>query len=204
MGKSSYSRVFKYVTQLKNIHIGDRNIPYTLKISPRTRHLRLVVYPGGDFVVTAPKNFQLNTIENFIKKKSQWIIRAIDRMSHFAKPILKKRRTKADFLKHKGVAEKIVKERLEYFNSTYHFSYNKITVRNQKTRWGSCSRKGNLNFNYKIALLPEKLADYIIVHELCHLGEFNHSKKFWNLVEQTVPYYKNARAELQKNGLQFY
>ena len=67
-----------------------------------------------------------------------------------------------------------------------------------KTRWGSCSKKGTLNFNYKIALLSPELRDYIIVHELCHLGEFNHSSKFWLLVEKTVPNYKTLRKQIKQ------
>jgi len=93
---------------------------------------------------------------------------------------------------------------VEYFNAMYGLRCNRITIRNQKTRWGSCSRKGNLNFNYKIALLPQRLADYIIVHELCHLGEFNHSRKFWALVAQTMPDHVDLRKELKKNRVMFY
>ncbi len=116
----------------------------------------------------------------------------------------KKRKTKKnlDYLKYKNQAEIIIKNRLEYFNLNYNFKYNKIVIRNQKTRWGSCSKKGNLNFNYKIVLLSPKQADYIIVHELCHLGEFNHSRNFWNLVAHAVPDYKEMRSSLRTNGLQ--
>lgn len=72
-----------------------------------------------------------------------------------------------------------------------------MAIRNQKSRWGSCSTKGNLNFNYKLAIIPSHLADYVIVHELCHLGEFNHSQKFWDLVAKTMPGYKEMRNELK-------
>jgi hypothetical protein len=71
-------------------------------------------------------------------------------------------------------------------------------------RWGSCSKKGNLNFNYKIALLPQRHSDYVIVHELCHLREFNHSKKFWDLVEQAVPNHRALRTELKRAGVGFF
>ena len=104
------------------------------------------------------------------------------------------------YLKYKEVARGIVHRKLEEFNKIYNFKYNKISIKNQKTRWGSCSRSGNINFNYKIALLSDRLADYIIVHELCHLGEFNHSKNFWNLVEKTIPDYEQRREELRKKG----
>ncbi len=109
--------------------------------------------------------------------------------------------SKADFAEHKTRAETLVRERIEHWNKIYHFTYNKITIRNQRSRWGSCSKKGNLNFNYKIALLSPVLVDYIVVHELCHLGEFNHSRKFWDLVGQTIPDYALRRAELRKVGM---
>lgn len=115
--------------------------------------------------------------------------------------IRRKRRVSKNYLENKNKALEIVKERIEYLNAFYNYKWNKISVKNQKTRWGSCSRRGNLNFNYKIALLPQKSSDYIIVHELCHLGEFNHSQKFWDLVAKTVPDYKETRRDLRKNGL---
>ena len=112
----------------------------------------------------------------------------------------KKKRVNKKYKENKERALLIVKDRIEYFNTFYNFKWNRIVIRNQKTRWGSCSKKGNLNFNYKIALLPPKSADYIIVHELCHLGEFNHSQKFWDLVGETIPDYKAIRKDLRKNG----
>ena len=111
-----------------------------------------------------------------------------------------RRRVNKKYIENKDKALSIVKDRIEYFNTFYNFKWNRIVIRNQKTRWGSCSRKGNLNFNYKIAFLPPKSADYIIVHELCHLGEFNHSQKFWNLVAQTIPDYLAIRKDLRKHG----
>jgi len=73
-----------------------------------------------------------------------------------------------------------------------------VKIRDQSSRWGSCSWKGNLNFSYKLVLLPEHLADYVVVHELCHLREMNHSPRFWALVSQTVPDYRAKRRELKK------
>jgi predicted metal-dependent hydrolase len=95
----------------------------------------------------------------------------------------------------------IAKAKVKQWNLYYNFSHRKISVKNQKTRWGSCSKKGNLNFNYKIVHLPENLVNYLVVHELCHLKEFNHSKNFWSLVGQTVPDYKKLRRELRSFGV---
>jgi len=104
---------------------------------------------------------------------------------------------KKDYLKFKEQALVLAQERLTYFNQFYGFKFNRVSIKNQKTRWGSCSKKGNLNFHYKIALLPERVADYIIVHELCHLKEFNHSQNFWNLVAQSFPDYLSLRNQLK-------
>lgn len=100
------------------------------------------------------------------------------------------------YLENKEKARTQVLERLGYFNQFYGFKWNCVSIKNTKRRWGSCSKKGNLNFCYKIALIPQELADYVIVHELCHLGQFNHSKGFWALVKETVPDYKWRRKRL--------
>jgi len=113
------------------------------------------------------------------------------------------RRNQGQYLSYKLKAKEIVNDRLIYFNQFYGYKWNNIVIRNQKTRWGSCSKKANLNFNYKIALLAPELSDYIIVHELCHLGEFNHSRNFWTLVEKTIPNHKIIRNKLKNNPLPF-
>jgi predicted metal-dependent hydrolase len=161
--------------------------------------------------------------EKFLVQKAKWVLDKLDyfRGQNFdlkefnpensnsnifktkIKPQTKKQRH-AEFLVHKNLAQKLAETKIAKFNQFYNFKFNKITIKNQKTRWGSCSRKGNLNFNYKIALLPERLADYIIVHEICHLGEFNHSRKFWNLVAQTIPDYSEIRNELKRSELRFH
>lgn len=138
-----------------------------------------------------------NGTERFIKEKTLWLFKKI---YFFQQP--KRRATarvsRTNYLKYKNQAYHLAIDRINYFNDIYGFKFNKISIKNQKTRWGSCSKKGNLNFNYRITLLPPSLSDYIIVHEICHLEEFNHSKKFWNLVEKTIPDYKKLRSELKQ------
>ena len=95
-------------------------------------------------------------------------------------------------------AKVLILDRIKHYNSFYGFKINRIAIKNQKTRWGSCSSKGNLNFNYKIIFLRKELADYLIVHELCHLGQLNHSKKFWDLVEKTIPNFVELNKKLKK------
>lgn len=108
------------------------------------------------------------------------------------------RNSKVEYEKHKESAVDLVTRKIINFNTFYHFNLGRITVRNQRSRWGSCSKRGNLNFNYRLALIPDVLVDYVIVHELCHLVEFNHSKDFWNLVAQTIPNYAQLRKQLHK------
>jgi predicted metal-dependent hydrolase len=98
----------------------------------------------------------------------------------------------------KEMARTLVENRLSFFNKIYKFKINRVAIKNTTTRWGSCSSKKNLNFNYKIIYLRSDLANYLIVHELCHLSELNHSKKFWALVSQTIPNYAKINKELKK------
>lgn len=114
---------------------------------------------------------------------------------------LKKPINRQDYLARKEEARSLVMERLEHFNRFYNLIYKRVSVRQQRTRWGSCSRKGNLNFNYRLLDLPAEIADYIIVHELCHLKEFNHSRNFWNLVAESLPDYAARRARLQQKPI---
>lgn len=99
---------------------------------------------------------------------------------------------------HKEAARQLIHTRLAHFNTHYHLTYKRVALRNQRRSWGSCTSLGNLNFSYKILFLPPELADYIIVHELCHLKELNHSERFWSLVAETIPDYKEKKAALKK------
>ena len=184
----------------KTIELHKQNIDYTLKVSKRAKRMRLAVYCDGSCVVTIPRALPQTIIEKFLIKKSQWVL---DKIAYFktAKTNTWKIDDKLDFLKYKDQAFTLAEKRVNHFNKIYGYNWNKIAIKNQKTRWGSCSKKGNLNFNYKIALLPPNMADYIIVHELCHLGQFNHSQKFWNLVSRAIPNYLEIRNDLKRDGL---
>ena len=92
----------------------------------------------------------------------------------------------------------LVHARLAYYNAHYQVLVRKVFIKNTKSRWGSCSSLGNLNFNYKILFLPTELQDYIIVHELCHLKHFNHGAEFWALVARAVPNWRACRRALQR------
>jgi predicted metal-dependent hydrolase len=100
----------------------------------------------------------------------------------------------------RNVAKDYIPKRTEELAERHGFSYKKIFVRSQKTRWGSCSSAKNLNFNWRLILTPRNCCDYVILHELCHLKEMNHSNKFWSLVEGYMPSYKNAEIWLKEEG----
>lgn len=105
--------------------------------------------------------------------------------------------SKKAFVEHQAKALVIVTDRVAHFNKVYGFKVVTIRIKNQTTRWGSCSKKGNLNFNFRLVHLPSELIDYLVVHELCHLGQFNHSAAFWDLVAQTVPNHAKLRQRLK-------
>lgn len=113
------------------------------------------------------------------------------------KQVIRKKVTSRITPSARAQARALVHARLAHFNQFYNFSYNKVFIRNQKTRWGSCSNKGNLNFSVRILLLSPELQDYLVVHELCHLKEFNHSQRFWDLVAEQIPDYKRLRKVLR-------
>lgn len=182
---------------MRKILIHNQEIEYKLRRSKRAKRMRLAVYCDSSVVVTLPLNVNENIVEKFIREKSSWLM---DKILSFKSSnyLLQRKDDKADYLKNKNLALKFAEDRVAEFNKLYKFKFNKITVKNQKTRWGSCSRKGNLNYNYRLLLLPKHIADYIIVHELCHLKEFNHGNKFWSLVAKAVPDYLEIKKELNR------
>lgn len=101
---------------------------------------------------------------------------------------------------YKTQAALIYKERVEYYSKILKVHPQKITIKEQKTRWGSCSSKGNLNFNWKVVMAPVEVVNYLVVHELCHLLQMNHSKDFWDLVESVLPDFNKYRQWLKLNG----
>ena len=181
----------------KTLTIRGKSIAYTLRTSTRARAVRIAVYPDERVVITIPHKMSMTLAEKFITDKSPWIQKKLDHFAQNPKTIFPKHTVK-EIAEYKKQALGLATARLEYFNQFYGFTWKKVSTRNTKSRWGSCSKQGNLSFNYKIAFLSPELADYIVVHELCHLGELNHSVHFWNLVAQTTPRHKELRKELRK------
>ncbi|MEK7099654.1 MAG: SprT family zinc-dependent metalloprotease [Patescibacteria group bacterium] len=179
---------------------------YEIKESTRARQVRVTVYPDGKVVVTKPVRMSNAVVEKFVKSKREWIEASQARFrkrSGGTPPIKlpKPRKGSYEYTEAVAAARRLATERLAHFNKQYQCTYGTISMRNQKTRWGSCTRQGNLSFNYRIAYLPAELADYIVVHELCHTREHNHSKQFWALVAQALPKHKELRTTLRTQYL---
>lgn len=188
------------VISLKSATLNGEIVPYTFTSSSKARHVRISIHRGGTLRVTSPRHVSEARVDSFLQEKSTWIL---SKLAYFnSLPLLPTSTdTKKEYQESREKAYAFVQQRILKLNAFYNFSYNEIHIKNHRTLWGSCSRKKNLNFNYKIAQLKEELADYIIVHELCHLKEFNHGKQFWNLVAQTIPHHKELRKELNNNEL---
>ncbi|MFA9262228.1 MAG: M48 family metallopeptidase [Undibacterium sp.] len=180
----------------RSIVLDGTEYAYRLRRSLRSARLRLVISADGELRVSAPIFVTIGFIERFLRERTEWIESRLQFFRSQPKALLA-RGGKREYEKHKEAARKLAHERLAYWNQFYRFSYDRISIRNQKTRWGSCSKQGNLSFNYRIALLPIALADYVILHELCHLGAFDHSDRFWRLMERAMPDYLKRRRALR-------
>lgn len=182
---------------IRQFKAKDKIINYRLTRSSRARHLRLSVSEESGLTVTLPKLMDEALAEKFIIKKMRWVLARLAQIAKLSPRVLP-RLSNADFQKYRLQARELTHQRLEYFNKFYNFFYRRVSIKKQTTRWGSCSKKGNLNFNYRIVFLPVELLDYLIVHELCHLKEMNHSKNFWHLVSLAIPDYQGRRKRLFK------
>ena len=173
----------------------------------RSNRKTVAIQVNSDLSVTvrAPRSASEKDIEEILKKKEAWISKHIEKIKETkerfeAEPTEKLTREKVIALAEEAL--KVIPERVEYFAKVIGVTYGKITIRNQKTRWGSCSSKGNLNFNCLLMLAPPEVLDYVVVHELCHRKQMNHSKAFWLEVEKVLPNYKEVRKWLKEEGSQ--
>ncbi len=183
--------------QIKKIKLDNENYQYNLRRRRYGKYVRLTIEPDGTLTVTAPATYPMFLVKKFLSSRALWIKKNLAKV--LANPsILGIRHSEAEIKKYKLYTRRLVEDRLRHFNQFYQLEVRRIAVRCQKSRWGSCSSKKYLNFNYRICLLPAELADYIIVHELCHIKEMNHSPRFWTLVHQTIPDYKNLEKLLKK------
>lgn len=187
--------VYKGMIKMK---IGEYNVEVR-----RTKRKSAAIKITADMqiVVFVPVYVSDNEIERLVISKSKWIDEhmlkvqsTIDERSKLEKITFEQIKELAD------QAVEYIPKRVKYYAEKENFVYNKITIKNLVSRWGSCSTKGNLNFNCLLMLTPDYVIDYIVVHELCHLREMNHSEKFWAEVEKIMPDYQRAEIWLKQNG----
>jgi len=170
---------------------------WTLKRSARTRRLWLTVRRDGSVVVTAPLHEPFAAIQRFVLDRTAWIARAIEHVRRHKDGIFLPR-DRRSYLRHKEEARALVRGIVAAYAPLLGLRHGRIAIKDMRSNWGSCSEKGNLNFNYKLALVPRHLAEYVVVHELCHLAHFDHSPAFWALVEGLMPDAKARRKEMRK------
>ena len=182
-------------TKTRRLQLKGERIPYTVRRSHRARRVSLTMQYDGSIVVSAPEKTGLSEIERFIMEKSAWVLKNFLYFKTFKGKIFTG--DKKEFFAHKERAARCVTRRLARFNKVSAFRVNRVSIKHQRAQWGSCSDKKNLNFNYKILFLPSRLRDYVIVHELCHTRELNHSARFWRLVGEIIPHYEHRESELR-------
>lgn len=172
-------------------------------IKSRRRTIELQICTDGHIRVRAPFYMTDTEITDFLNKKTNWIDKHRTRMKErqqmkAQKPV--RRLNPQDIRALADQAMQIIPDKVRFYAEKIGVDYGRVTIRNQKTRWGSCSAKGNLNFNCLLMLTPEDVLDYVVIHELCHRKEMNHSPRFWSEVAKIMPDYKNSKIWLKENG----
>lgn len=172
-------------------------------IRTRRKTIGLEISPDLQITVRAPYHLSDVRIREFVESKQTWILKHLaimqDRQAHDPIP--------AGVISDKELrhmteeARIIIPERVKYFAKIIGVTYGRITIRHQKTRWGSCSSSGNLNFNCMLMATSPELIDYVVVHELCHRKQMNHSPLFWKEVEEIIPDYRDLRSRLREYRL---
>ena len=170
-------------------------------IRSKRKSMVLEITKDAQILVRAPYRMPNREIQKFVEEKENWIREKLDVVKK-----KQKERQQIEKLTTEQIREladkalEVIPERVKYFAPQIGVTYGRITIRNQRTRWGSCSGKGNLNFNCLLMLTPLEVIDYVVVHELCHRKEMNHSVRFWAEVEKILPDYKERRRWLKENG----
>jgi len=182
----------------KTVKVNDIG-PVLFEASTKAKHLNISVRPFKGVRVAVPKGVSLKKAEQFLRSKTKWIQKHMAKMNQLEKV-------------HKDVSEKLVRidrkeakkilvARLKRLAEIHEFTYNRVFIREQKTRWGSCSAKNNISLNVKLLLLPEKLMDFIMLHELVHTRIKNHSKDFWAELLNIEPAAKALATKVKENSI---
>lgn len=170
-------------------------------IKSNRKTIAVEIKSDATVIVRVPFCMTEREIYQFLKEKEGWIkehLKEAEKLQKEKDDVQKL--TMEEVRQLADLALEKIPERVRYYAEIMKVAYGRITIRNQKTRWGSCSGKGNLNFNCLLMLAPEKVIDYVVVHELCHLIEMNHSKAFWEQVERVMPDYKVQKQWLKDHG----
>ena len=171
-------------------------IPYTL-VRSRRRTISICIRPTGEVEVRCPLRCSKREAEAFLVSKEDWVRRHLQAIAR--RPELP-RLTDAELQALAKQAAAVIPEKVRQFAPQIGVSCGRVTIRSQKTRWGSCSAQGNLNFNCLLMLAPEEVQDYVVIHELCHRKHLNHSSDFWAEVERHCPNYRTHKTWLKDNG----
>lgn len=173
-------------------------------IQTNRKTISIEITKDAQVLVRAPRSMSKAEIQSFVESKSEWIEK---NRKEVEKSLATRKKQEIISLEQvKELAEKALEyipQRVAHYAEIIGVTYGRITIRNQRTRWGSCSGKGNLNFNCLLMLMPKEIIDYVIVHELCHRKEMNHSTTFWKEVEKVLPDYYVCRKWLKENGESF-
>jgi hypothetical protein len=180
---------------------NSETINITYVKSFRARRLSVTIAPFKPVRVTFPVRVSQSRAEEFLKSKMEWVRKTVARMKK-----AEEQRTETVTLPpiNKSAAKGILTAQLNYLANRYGFSYNRVFIRNQKTRWGSCSSKNNINLNVNLVRLPGELLDYVIIHELVHTRIKNHSKRFWAELDKYVGQAKATAKRLRKHSLSMF
>lgn len=164
-----------------------------IRSSRKTLSMRVT---GPDTVeIRAPRSTPQAQIDDFIRRHQAWLEKRLALMPPPAPPF-----TDAEINSLAESALKVIPGRVRHYAALIGVGYGRVTIRNQKSKWGSCSAQGNLNFNCLLMLCPPEVLDYVVIHELCHRKEMNHSNAFWAEVARVVPDYREKERWLKENG----
>ncbi len=163
----------------------------------KRKSLALIITEDAQLVIRAPHRLPEADIHNFVQQKRHWIKRKIAQISSRPRPLVYSAAEKQAWRK---LAEQRITERCKYFSDLTGLKPRSIKISNAKKRWGSCGPKGTLNFTWRLILAPPEVIDCVIVHELVHLVERNHSKRFWSRVAEIIPDHKAHRRWLREKG----
>ena len=162
--------------------------------------MSLQIRPDGSLLVRAPLRLPEREIKRFLQEKSAWIEKHLAQVENANRAGEEDPLSMEDIRALADKALQVIPPRVREFARRMGVSYGRITIRNQTGRWGSCSSMGNLNFNCLLMLTPDNVMEYVVVHELCHRKEMNHSARFWAEVEKILPDYRRSRQWLKDNG----